>query len=168
MSNATAPERPIILLDTSTAIALVLRDHEDHATAVAAVRGRTLGLAGHAWFETYSVLTRLPSGRRRSQEDALRVLRHDFPETRLTRMGLPHSSTIYGHTGLAAERSSTPWLALVRAPTISRSCRATYARWRPIARSGSGSNYFRVSLGPPDEVLHKAVFEDVRRLISRD
>ena len=82
MSNATAPERPIILLDTSTAIALVLRDHEDHAAAVAAVRGRTLGLAGHAWFETYSVLTRLPSGRRRSQEDALRVLRHDFPETR--------------------------------------------------------------------------------------
>jgi len=38
-------ERPIVLLDTSAAIALVL---DDHAATVAAVAGRRLGLAGHA------------------------------------------------------------------------------------------------------------------------
>lgn len=69
----------IVLLDTSSAIALIVEDHEAHAETVAAVRGRRLGLAGHAWFETYSVLTRLPAGLRRSPEDALRILEHDFP-----------------------------------------------------------------------------------------
>ena len=45
------------------------------------VRGRRLGLAGHAWFETYSVLTRLPGGLRRSPADAIRILTRDFPMT---------------------------------------------------------------------------------------
>ena len=62
-------ERPIVLLDTSAAIALVLEDHDAHAATVAAVAGRRLGLAGHAWFETYSVLTRLPGDLRRSPAD---------------------------------------------------------------------------------------------------
>jgi hypothetical protein len=44
-----------------------------------AVRGRQLGLAGHAWFETYSVLTRLPAGLRRSPADVIRLLTHNFP-----------------------------------------------------------------------------------------
>jgi len=68
-----------VLLDTSTAVALVVEDHESHAATREAVRGRRLGLAGHAWFETYSVLTRLPSGLRRSPPDVLRLLAHDFP-----------------------------------------------------------------------------------------
>ena len=46
----------VLLLDTSAAVALVLEDHESHAAVVDAVRGRRLGLAGHAWFETFSVL----------------------------------------------------------------------------------------------------------------
>jgi len=36
-------------------------------------------MAGHAWFETYSVLTRLPAGLRRSPADALRLLARNFP-----------------------------------------------------------------------------------------
>jgi predicted nucleic acid-binding protein len=68
-----------VLLDTSAAVALVVEDHEDHAAMLQAVRGRRLGLAGHAWFETYSVLTRLPGPRRRSPGDAIRILAHDFP-----------------------------------------------------------------------------------------
>ena len=44
-----------------------------------ATRGLRLGLAGHAWFETYSVLTRLPPGIRRSPDDVTRLLAHDFP-----------------------------------------------------------------------------------------
>lgn len=74
-----AEEREIALLDTSTAIALIVEDHEAHAATLEAVRGRVLGLAGHAWFETYSVLTRLPAGLRRSPADVIRVLAHNFP-----------------------------------------------------------------------------------------
>jgi toxin FitB len=81
MPTDTEPEqRPVLLLDTSAAIALVVEDHEAHAATLAAVRGRRLGLAGHAWFETYSVLTRLPGDLRRSPADAERLIAHDFPE----------------------------------------------------------------------------------------
>lgn len=76
-----ADASPVLLLDTSAAIALVLEDHEGHAATVAAARGRRLGLAGHAWFETYSVLTRLPGELRRSPADAERLLAHNSPES---------------------------------------------------------------------------------------
>ena len=71
----------VLLLDTSAAVALVVEDHETHAATLDAVRGRRLGLAGHAWFETYSVLTRLPGGLRRSPADVAALLAHDFPAT---------------------------------------------------------------------------------------
>lgn len=71
----------VLLLDTSAAVALVVEDHEAHAATLEIVRGRRLGLAGHAWFETYSVLTRLPGGRRRSPTDVAALLAHDFPAT---------------------------------------------------------------------------------------
>jgi predicted nucleic acid-binding protein len=80
--TATTSElRAAVLLDTSVAIAVVQQDHELHAVALAALGGRRLGLAGHAWFETYSVLTRLPAGQRRPPEDVVRILVHDFPES---------------------------------------------------------------------------------------
>jgi predicted nucleic acid-binding protein len=69
----------VLLLDTSAAVALVVEDHEAHAATLEAVRGRRLGLAGHAWFESFSVLTRLPGGHRRSPSDAAAILAHDFP-----------------------------------------------------------------------------------------
>lgn len=72
------PTQVDALLDTSTAVALVVADHADHAKTIEATRGMRLGLAGHAWFETYSVLTRLPAGLRRSPADVRRVLAHDF------------------------------------------------------------------------------------------
>jgi predicted nucleic acid-binding protein len=76
-----ADRAEILLLDTSAAVALVVEDHEAHAATLEAVRGRRLGLAGHAWFETYSVLTRLPGGRRRSPADIAALLARDFPAT---------------------------------------------------------------------------------------
>ena len=83
MRTATDAEgRQVALLDTSAAIALVVEDHDAHAATLDAVRGRQLGLAGHAWFETYSVLTRLPAGLRRSPADALRLLAGNFPASR--------------------------------------------------------------------------------------
>jgi predicted nucleic acid-binding protein len=79
MPTDTDAESDVVLLDTSVAIAVVVEDHELHAAALEVVQGRRLGLSGHAWFETYSVLTRLPGARRRSPADALRLLAHDFP-----------------------------------------------------------------------------------------
>jgi predicted nucleic acid-binding protein len=80
-TDTEADGREIVLLDTSAAVALVVEDHEAHAATLDAVRGRRLGLAGHAWFETYSVLTRLPAGVRRSPADAVRMLARDFPSS---------------------------------------------------------------------------------------
>lgn len=75
-------DRGDALLDTSAALALLLSDHEAHARTLAAVRGRRLGLSGHAWFETFSVLTRLPAGSRRSAAAAGQILARNFPESR--------------------------------------------------------------------------------------
>jgi hypothetical protein len=78
-TDTNAERRQTVLLDTSTAVALVVEDHEAHAATLGAVGGRRMGLAGHAWFETYSVLTRLPAGLRRSPADAIRLLARNFP-----------------------------------------------------------------------------------------
>jgi predicted nucleic acid-binding protein len=75
------------LFDTSAAVALVQADHELHQAVASSARGWRRGLAGHAWFETYSVLTRLPSGQRRSPEDVHRVLSAAFPESRFLDAG---------------------------------------------------------------------------------
>jgi len=71
-----------LLLDTSAAVPLVLADHEAHDATTAALAGRQLGLAGHAAFETWSVLTRLPGARRLSPGDAGRLLAVDFAHSR--------------------------------------------------------------------------------------
>jgi len=70
------------LVDTSVAVALVVADHDHHAATSAAVGRRRLGLAGHAAFETFSVLTRLPPPARRAPAVIARVLATSFPATR--------------------------------------------------------------------------------------
>ncbi|MGH3968011.1 MAG: type II toxin-antitoxin system VapC family toxin [Mycobacterium sp.] len=72
----------IVLVDTSAAVALVVADHDHHEETSRALRGRTLGLAGHAAFETFSVLTRLPPPARRTPATVTRLLANTFPETR--------------------------------------------------------------------------------------
>ncbi len=79
MPTDTDVDRRVVLLDTSVAIAVIVEDHDAHVASLEVVRGRRLGLSGHAWFETYSVLTRLPGALRRSPADALRLLAHNFP-----------------------------------------------------------------------------------------
>ncbi len=78
-TDTGADDTAVVLLDTSSAVALMVEDHDAHAATLEAVRGRRLGLAGHAWFETYSVLTRLPGDRRRAPRDVARLLAHNFP-----------------------------------------------------------------------------------------
>ncbi|MDR1806795.1 MAG: PIN domain-containing protein [Propionibacteriaceae bacterium] len=50
-----------LLLDTSCAVALLSPDHRAHDLVEAYCEGKTLGLSGHALFETYAVLTRTPN-----------------------------------------------------------------------------------------------------------
>jgi predicted nucleic acid-binding protein len=73
---------PEFLVDTSVAVALTVADHEHHETTSAALGGRRLGLAGHAAFETFSVLTRLPTPARRAPATVARLLAGSFPHTR--------------------------------------------------------------------------------------
>jgi predicted nucleic acid-binding protein len=70
------------LVDTSVAVALVVADHQHHASTATAVGRRRLGLAGHAAFETYSVLTRLPAPLRRRPEVVAELLATGFPGTK--------------------------------------------------------------------------------------
>lgn len=78
----TRSSAPDILLDTSAAVAAVLADHDAHAVTIEALGDRRLGLAGHAAFETFSVLTRLPAPARRSPSTVSQILRTNFPDTR--------------------------------------------------------------------------------------
>jgi toxin FitB len=122
-TDTAADDRPTVLLDTSAAIALVLEDHDAHAAMVAAVRGRRLGLAGHAWFETYSVLTRLPGDLRRSPADAARLLAHNFPASaflsaaatatlgaEIARLGVAGGAVYDALVGAAAKHHDQPLL----------------------------------------------------------
>jgi predicted nucleic acid-binding protein len=78
----TKGKDPDYLVDTSVAVALVLTDHPGHKIVFDALGGRRLGLAGHAAFETYSVLTRLPAPARRTATAATRLIEVNFPQSR--------------------------------------------------------------------------------------
>lgn len=73
---------PDLLVDTSVAVALVVADHDDHAQVAGLLEGQRLGLAGHAAFETFSVLTRLPPPARRDPRIVDEILRVGFPGSR--------------------------------------------------------------------------------------
>lgn len=73
--------RPEILVDTSVAVALVLEAHEHHAATVEAIGKRRAGFAGHAAFETFSVLTRLPAPARRPPQVVAQLLESNFPRS---------------------------------------------------------------------------------------
>jgi predicted nucleic acid-binding protein len=128
-TDTAADQRPVALLDTSAAVALIVEDHEDHVATLDAVRGHRLGLAGHAWFETYSVLTRLPTGLRRSPADALRVLARNFPASRF--LGEAEAADLGGELARLGISGGAVYDALVavaarqhRLPLVSADARA--------------------------------------------
>lgn len=79
---ATSGKGPDALVDTSVAVAVCAADHEHHDLTVAALDGRRLGLSGHAAYETFSVLTRMPPPARRSPQVVTRLLTVNFPASR--------------------------------------------------------------------------------------
>ena len=85
--NPSRSSRATTLVYTSAAVALVLGPHEHHEATLEALAGRRLGLSGHAAFETYSVLTRLPPPTRRTPEAVGRLLAANFPDTRFLGSG---------------------------------------------------------------------------------
>jgi predicted nucleic acid-binding protein len=78
---ASAERDSRVLVDTSVAVALTVTDHAHHDAAMRALGARRLGLAGHAAFETFSVLTRLPPPARRTPATVARLLAANFPDS---------------------------------------------------------------------------------------
>ncbi len=124
-----------VLVDTSVAVPIVLADHEAHDETIDIVRDQRLGLSGHAWFETYSVLTRLPPGVRRSPEVVQALLRSNFPADRfldaaacsalpaeLSRLGIAGGAVYDALVGAAARAHGLPLLSR------DRRARATYEK----------------------------------------
>ncbi|MFZ2238727.1 MAG: type II toxin-antitoxin system VapC family toxin [Gordonia amarae] len=123
-----------ILLDTSAAIALVRPGQQGHDAAAAAVAGRLLGLSGHAVFETFSVLTRLPPPQRLSGAAAARLISVNFPHGRFltpersaelvisfAALGISGGSVYDGLVGAAAAEHGLPLLSFdSRAESIYR------------------------------------------------
>jgi len=72
----------LLLCDTSVVVPLVVEDHAHHDVTRRAVGARPLGLSGHAAFEAFSVLSRLPPPARRPPAAVQRILEVGFPETR--------------------------------------------------------------------------------------
>jgi hypothetical protein len=66
--------------DTTLAIASAYEDHPYFSRASAALDEHQPRLAGHAAFEAFSVLTRLPPGWRLSAANAAALLHRSFPD----------------------------------------------------------------------------------------
>ncbi|CAB4568641.1 MAG: PIN domain-containing protein [Actinobacteria bacterium] len=67
-------------VDTSVAVAALDPSHQAHVEARDVCRRRRPALAGHAAFETLSVLTRLPGSARVDMQTAVDLLGRAFPE----------------------------------------------------------------------------------------
>jgi toxin FitB len=67
-----------VAVDTSVAVPLLVRSHNDHAAVVRWWNGQEVTLSGHALAETYSVLTRLPADARLAPADAARLMKARF------------------------------------------------------------------------------------------
>src|SRR5438477_10738185 len=85
---------PVLLVDTSIAVALTVADHEHHEPTFRALGDRRLGLAGHAAFETFSVLTRLPPPARRTPATVARLLAAGFPHSKF--LGPKAAAALFG------------------------------------------------------------------------
>ena len=102
-----------LLVDTSVAVPLVLTDHEHHEQTFRALRGGRLGLAGHAAFETFSVLTRLPPPARKTPVIVARLVANRFPDTRF--LGAAAAASLLGAFETAGIAGGAVYDALVGA-----------------------------------------------------
>lgn len=121
------PTSADILLDTSAAVALLHDTNPEHETALAITRDLARGLAGHALFETYSVMTRLPGQARIERRLAWRLIERAFPASvtlpsdialtavaTLSEAGIAGGAIYDGLVGLAAKAAGVPLLSCDR------------------------------------------------------
>jgi uncharacterized protein with PIN domain len=126
-----------LLLDTSAAIALVHDRNPAHERVITLTNSRVIGLAGHAAFETYSVLTRMPGAARVSPDTAREIIERSFPAfaplrassakaaiTTFADAGIAGGAIYDGLVGLAARDAAIPLL------TCDRRAMGTYAALR--------------------------------------
>ncbi len=76
----SAEAREGFAVDTSVAVAALDASHAAHAACRERVMATGAALAGHAVFETYSVLTRMPGQLRLDAPTAAEVVRTAFPQ----------------------------------------------------------------------------------------
>lgn len=107
---------PEFLVDTSVAVALCVADHEGRAACRAVVDGHRIGLAGHAAWETFSVLTRLPPPARRNPETIGRILAANFPATRF--LGQKATVSLYERLASLGISGGSVYDALVGATAV--------------------------------------------------
>jgi predicted nucleic acid-binding protein len=115
-SASAASRRRDLLVDTSVAVALVVADHEHQGTTTRAVGRQRLGLSGHAAFETFSVLTRLPAPARRPPGVVARLLDAGFPATRF--LGARETEALLGRLGNLGVAGGSVYDALVGAVAV--------------------------------------------------
>jgi predicted nucleic acid-binding protein len=109
-------ERPELLVDTSVAVALSVVDHRHHDSTFLALADRRLGLAGHAAFETFSVLTRLPPPARRTPAAVARLIATNFPHSRF--LGAAATKGLLARLHLAEIAGGAVYDALVGATAV--------------------------------------------------
>ncbi len=133
MKPALDPELsgPDLLVDTSVAVALSVADHEAHAAVLAAVAGRRIGLAGHAAFESFSLLTRLPAPARRTPAAVSRLLAANFPYTRF--LSQAATSALLGRLAEAGVSGGAVYDALVGATAAEHRVRLLTRDLRALA-----------------------------------
>lgn len=118
MPTGSSGARPVpdALVDASVAIPLVVVDHAHHRLARRAVRRRRLGLAGHAAFETFSVLTRMPTPARRRPDEVEHLLRASFPATRF--LGAADTASLFRRLAELGIAGGAVYDALVGATAV--------------------------------------------------
>lgn len=119
-----------VAVDTSVAVPLLLRNHPSHQALMSWRDGRQLPVCGHAWIETYAVLTRLPGSARVTPVDAARVMRAMFTApVSMSRQALGRAIDELVDAGIAGGASYDGWIALAaresRSVLATRDLRAT-------------------------------------------
>lgn len=127
----TRGSKPDLLVDTSVAVALLVGDHEHHLATMKAIGDRTLGLAGHAAFETFSVLTRLPAPARRPPEVVAKLLVENFPESRF--LSPEGSASLIATLGRFGVSGGSVYDALVGASAVEHRIRLATRDQRALA-----------------------------------
>ena len=107
--------------DTSVAVAALDRVHAAHAACAAVVRSIRPGLAGHAAWETFSVLTRMPGQLAVDAPTAADVITRTFPTVYW--LAPDSAQTLYARLGTIGLIGGAVYDALVGEAARTNGCR---------------------------------------------